>query len=107
MMKIEGSASGSGSGSIRQRHGSADPDPHKNVMDPQHRYNLVLRRESKREKFEKVWILLANHCSAVIYIDSTLPGSGSGSGSNGEKVDFLNFSVTRYQLQLLLLDNSI
>jgi hypothetical protein len=34
MMKIEGSASGSGS--ISQRHGSADPDPHQNVMDPQH-----------------------------------------------------------------------
>jgi hypothetical protein len=27
---------GSGSGSIIQRHGSADPDPHQNVMDPQH-----------------------------------------------------------------------
>jgi hypothetical protein len=29
---------GSGSGSISQRHGSADldPDPHQNVMDPQH-----------------------------------------------------------------------
>jgi hypothetical protein len=27
---------GSGSGSIRQRHGSADPDPPQNVMDPQH-----------------------------------------------------------------------
>jgi disintegrin and metalloproteinase domain-containing protein 17 len=36
MMKIEGSESGSGS--ISQRHGSADPDPdpHQNVMDPQH-----------------------------------------------------------------------
>ncbi len=30
MMKI------SGSGSISQRHGSVDPDPHQNVMDPQH-----------------------------------------------------------------------
>ncbi len=29
MTKIEGS------GSISQRHGSADPDPHQNVMDPQ------------------------------------------------------------------------
>jgi hypothetical protein len=28
MMKIEGS------GSISQRHGSADPDPHQNDMDP-------------------------------------------------------------------------
>jgi hypothetical protein len=27
---------GSGSGSISQRHGSADPDPHQNVMDPEH-----------------------------------------------------------------------
>ncbi len=25
-----------GSGSISQRHGSADPDPHQNVMDPRH-----------------------------------------------------------------------
>jgi hypothetical protein len=35
-MKTEGS--GSASGSISQRHGSADqdPDPHQNVMDPQH-----------------------------------------------------------------------
>jgi len=31
-MKIEGSESGS----VSQRHGSADPDPHQNVMDPQH-----------------------------------------------------------------------
>jgi hypothetical protein len=23
-------------GSISQRHGSADPDPHQNVMDPEH-----------------------------------------------------------------------
>jgi hypothetical protein len=36
MMKVEGSGSGSESGSISQRHGSADPDPHQNVMDPQH-----------------------------------------------------------------------
>jgi hypothetical protein len=25
-----------GYGSISQRHGSADPDPHQNVMDPEH-----------------------------------------------------------------------
>jgi hypothetical protein len=35
MIKIEGSGSASGSESITQRHGSADPDPHLNVMDPQ------------------------------------------------------------------------
>ncbi len=36
MTKIAGSGSESGSGSIIQRHGSADPDPHQNVMDPEH-----------------------------------------------------------------------
>jgi hypothetical protein len=36
MMKIEGS------GSISQRHGSADPDPRQNVMDPENWRNKVL-----------------------------------------------------------------
>jgi hypothetical protein len=36
MTKIAGSGSESGSGSISQRHGSEDPDPPQNVMDPQH-----------------------------------------------------------------------
>jgi hypothetical protein len=27
---------GSGSGSISEKHGSEDPDPHQNVMDPEH-----------------------------------------------------------------------
>jgi hypothetical protein len=41
MMKTEGSGirirdPDPGSGSISPRHGSADPDPHQNVMDPQH-----------------------------------------------------------------------
>jgi hypothetical protein len=40
-MKIEGSGSTSGSGSISQRHGSVDPDPQQNVMDPQ---QWMLRR---------------------------------------------------------------
>jgi hypothetical protein len=34
MTKIAGS--GPDPGSISQRHGSADPDPHQNVMDPEH-----------------------------------------------------------------------
>jgi hypothetical protein len=39
MTKIAGSESGS----ISQRHGSADPDPdpHQNVMDPQHCYKCL------------------------------------------------------------------
>jgi hypothetical protein len=38
MTKKVGPLSESGSGSTIQRHGSADldPDPHQNVMDPQH-----------------------------------------------------------------------
>jgi hypothetical protein len=31
-----GVGSGAGSGSIRQRYGCGDPDPHQNVVDPQH-----------------------------------------------------------------------
>ncbi len=43
MTKIAGS--GSESGSICQRHGSADldPEPHQNVMDPQHRNRKYLQ----------------------------------------------------------------
>jgi hypothetical protein len=43
MVKLEGS------GSISQRHGSADPDPHQNVMDPQHcfvYYFIVFNRKN-------------------------------------------------------------
>jgi hypothetical protein len=36
MMKIAGSESEFGSGSISQKHGSEDPDPPQNVMDPEH-----------------------------------------------------------------------
>jgi hypothetical protein len=44
-VKIEGSASGS----ISQRHGSADPDPdpHQNVMDPQHCLQVVVHTPSE------------------------------------------------------------
>jgi hypothetical protein len=48
MMKLAGS--GSESGSISQSHGSADPDPHQNVMDPQHWYYLL------------PWLPVEDHC---------------------------------------------
>jgi hypothetical protein len=35
MTKIEGS------GSINHRHGSADADPHENVMDPEHWFQKI------------------------------------------------------------------
>jgi hypothetical protein len=38
MTKIVGSESGSGS--IIQRHGPADLDPHQNVVDPEHCFQL-------------------------------------------------------------------
>jgi hypothetical protein len=41
MSKIAGSRSESESGAISQRHGSADPDPHQYVMDPQHWHLLT------------------------------------------------------------------
>ncbi len=39
---------GSGSGSISQKHGSEDPDPPQNVMDPKH-WLQVLKTESYHE----------------------------------------------------------
>jgi hypothetical protein len=47
-MKIAGSQSASGSGSISQRYGSAgpDPDPHLNVIDPQHAANTAKCKRS-------------------------------------------------------------
>jgi hypothetical protein len=34
-------------GSISQRHGSADPDPPQNVMDPQHWFRVLYRKRQK------------------------------------------------------------
>jgi hypothetical protein len=44
-MKLTGSGSESGSESesISQRHGTADPDPHQNVMDPEHWFSVRAR----------------------------------------------------------------
>jgi hypothetical protein len=39
--------SGSESGSISQRHGSADPDPHQNVMDLQHCSEVIIPGQSQ------------------------------------------------------------
>jgi hypothetical protein len=67
-MKTEGS--GSESGSISQRHGSADPDPHQNIMDPQHWFwetppfprrvndNLFLKGIVRPFEFEEVTRLM-------------------------------------------------
>ncbi len=40
LMKIAGS--GSGVGSVSQRYKSADPDPYRNVTDPQHSETITL-----------------------------------------------------------------
>jgi hypothetical protein len=37
-----------GSGFISQRHGSADPDPHQNVMDMQHCLKCWVRQKTTR-----------------------------------------------------------
>jgi hypothetical protein len=60
MMKI----AGSGSGFISQRHGSADPDPQQNVMDPQHcRQSTTNNRQQTTDEREP---------TATTYQQSTL-----------------------------------
>jgi hypothetical protein len=48
MMNIEGSGSATGSGSIRPK--SADPEPYKNVMDPQHCKNPLKKLDCGAQK---------------------------------------------------------
>jgi len=63
MMKIEGSASGS----ISQRHGSADPDPHQNVMDPEHCLQVVVHTPSE---VKTIALAQADTQVSLIYIYS-------------------------------------
>ncbi len=49
-----------GSGSISQMHGSADPDPHQNVMDPQHCRESWGKGEQGGKNEWVVWYLEVN-----------------------------------------------
>ncbi len=63
--KRAGSGSESGSGSISQRHGSADPDPHQNVMDPE---LCVKSMVACREKFGRPGVL--RWCSSDVALST-------------------------------------
>jgi hypothetical protein len=67
-----------GSGSICQRHGSADPDPHQNVMDPEHCQKPKMGAISKgvantlqpakriyKRKLTSVWIVFSEKAREV------------------------------------------
>jgi hypothetical protein len=69
-MKIEES------GSISKRHGSADPDPHKNVMDPQHCF------------FGFLWVIFA--------LQDPDPDLDSGTPSNPDPIRIYNTVVEEY-----------
>jgi hypothetical protein len=64
LTKIAGS--GSESGSISQRHGSADPepDPHQNVMDPQH---CCARNINRTRRGKKTVVVVMTFHSAARY----------------------------------------
>jgi hypothetical protein len=69
MTKIAGSGSGSESesGSISQRHGSADPDPPKNVMDQEH----CLQSERRQRELE-CWPMPSIKLMRVFCVHSVL-----------------------------------
>ncbi len=76
--KIAGSGyeSGSESGYISQRHGSADPDPHQNVMDPEHtRLNYVFYRRRWWRAWWAGWVTPWVHLSSstVQQVTFTVP----------------------------------
>jgi hypothetical protein len=63
-IRIQDPDPGSGSGSISQRHGSAEPDPPQNVMDPQHCLKLMFF--SPQFFVFLVIILIAEICAGVL-----------------------------------------
>jgi hypothetical protein len=86
MMKIEGS------GSISLRHGSADPDPdpHQNVMDPQHWYFYQAAFQSCGLEFGHLAAVVRareiNFCPFNVYLRIRTSASGSGNCQGGEPV---------------------
>jgi hypothetical protein len=91
---------GSGSGSISQRHGSADrdPDPHQNVMDPEHccrswgeflhlaLFDLSLKHERRAHALETDLVahLLASWPLYQLprFFNTLLPVGGGGGGGH-------------------------
>ncbi len=79
MIKIEGS------GSISQKHGSADPDLHQNVMDPQHRLPVINRLNNKGK-----WSLLItgggfwSQTDCGRQVSSSVSGSSASSDKKGK-----------------------
>ncbi len=57
-----------GSGSFSQRHGSADPDPHQNAMDPQHWYlgsTLTSRVLVRLDSLRYCWMSLTTSADSI------------------------------------------
>ncbi len=64
-------------GSISQRHGSADPGPPQNVMDPQLCYvGIVLKVQTWHHR-APCWQRLAQRPAGQASAPSTSPGSGA------------------------------
>ena len=59
-----------GSGFISQRHGSPDPDPPQNVMDPQHCSKVSGVTTAKKEEFEEV-IMRIPESEEVVTVTTT------------------------------------
>jgi hypothetical protein len=67
MTKIAGS--GSESGSISQRHGTADPDPdpHQNVMDPEHWYSERKCKQNKKQTKNTTQVLQKGDSRCIFF----------------------------------------
>jgi hypothetical protein len=58
-----------GSGSISQMHGSADPDPHQNVMDPEHwlkTLNLTVKMHEDNKNWKRHFYFKSKQKIAVL-----------------------------------------
>jgi hypothetical protein len=85
MTKIAGS--GSESRSITKRYGSADPDPHHNVMNPEHWFRLLIITASDQLGGDPGTLWIRIHMDRYLF---GCPGSRSvecGSGSRSMEID--------------------
>jgi hypothetical protein len=71
LMKIAGSGFATGSGSISQRNGPADPDPHQNVINPEH---CLLQNKKSSLHWTTNWVKYIQ--AAVLPLPATSRHSG-------------------------------
>jgi hypothetical protein len=95
MTKIEGS------GSISQRHGSADPDPPQNVMDPQHCYQDTEKARDESVYYALMFGLLGLGSTVATFLQGLMFGISGKTLLLGIFFSFPKNAVTIYGYSMI------